>query len=71
MTNNTLLPCPFCGASLVENNNQDDLYVRRYGPHWDHPMGNCFLEDTEVSPSQIRDWNTRAQPPAMTGMGEQ
>jgi hypothetical protein len=52
-------PCPFCGATLMPNNNQDDLYVRRYGTHYQHPQGDCFMGDWEVSPSGIGDWNRR------------
>ena len=55
-----LKPCPFCGVKLVANTNQADFYVARYGTHWDHPPGLCFLADHEVSPSNIEDWNTRA-----------
>lgn len=57
-----LKPCPFCGASLTPNNNQADTSVNRYGTHYDHPPGLCFLAGTEVTPSQVVDWNTRAQP---------
>lgn len=62
-----LLPCPFCAQSLMPNNNQDDLYVRRYGTHYQHPRGDCHLSDHEVSPSEIAAWNRRAAlqaPPA-------
>ena len=62
MSEPKLLPCPFCGESLVANNNPDDLYVRRYGTHWDHPTNDCFLENVEVSPPEIDDWNTWAKP---------
>jgi hypothetical protein len=52
--------CPFCSSELMPNTNQDDLYVRRYGTHWVHPDGPCFLDGTEVSPSQVDAWNRRA-----------
>lgn len=55
-----LKPCPFCGITLAANNNRRDLYVRRYGTHYQHPVNDCYLSDTEVSPSQIEDWNRRA-----------
>jgi hypothetical protein len=54
-----LKPCPFCGVALVANTNQADLYVKRYGTHYDHPTGLCFLADAEISPAQIEEWNTR------------
>lgn len=62
MSEPKLLPCPFCGVSLVTNANTADFYVKRYGPHYVHPAGDCFLEDTEVSPSRADAWNTRAKP---------
>lgn len=51
--------CPFCSIELMPNTNKGDLYVKRYGPHWDHPGGLCFLADTEVSPAQVDAWNHR------------
>jgi hypothetical protein len=51
--------CPFCSIELMPNTNRGDLYVKRYGPHWDHPDGLCFLADTEVSPSEVDAWNQR------------
>lgn len=62
MSEPKLLGCPFCGVSLVANSNPLDFFVARYGTHYSHPTGNCFLEDTEVSPSEVADWNTRAKP---------
>lgn len=56
----TLLPCPFCGMELRANTNQADLYVRRYGTHYTHPDNpGCFLDDSEVSPRQVEEWNRR------------
>jgi hypothetical protein len=55
-----LKPCPFCGVTLTANNNPADLYVQRYGTHYSHPDGHCYLSGDEVSPSRIEDWNTRA-----------
>lgn len=58
-----LLRCPFCSCELMPNTNQDDLYVKRYGTHWNHPDGPCFLADMEVSPSQVDAWNRRSTAP--------
>lgn len=58
-----LLPCPFCGVQLAENNNYGDLHVRRYGTHYQHTAtGRCFLDDAEVPPSDFAAWNRRATP---------
>ncbi|GAC1478398.1 MAG: hypothetical protein NVS1B6_19720 [Steroidobacteraceae bacterium] len=56
------LPCPFCGERLLPNNNQDDLYVRRYGTHYRHPSGTCYMADIELGPAAAQDWNRRASP---------
>lgn len=58
-----LLPCPFCSCKLLPNTNQGDLYVKRYGSHFDHPGGLCFLADAEVSPSEVEAWNRRSTAP--------
>lgn len=60
-----LKPCPFCGALLVANNSMEDFYVRRYGTYYVHPSALCFLDGTEISPSEVEDWNRRA--PASEG----
>jgi len=57
-----LKPCPFCGASLIAHDDQNDMYVRRYGTHYRHPYSLCYLADTEVTPSMIEEWNTRSTP---------
>lgn len=55
------LPCPFCGAELKLNDNPADLMVRRYGMRYNHPLVlGCFLDDIEVLPGQIDEWNRRA-----------
>jgi hypothetical protein len=56
------LPCLFCGAELQPNNNLADIYVHRYGTHYDHRSGpdGCILSGLEVSPGEIDDWNRRA-----------
>lgn len=59
-----VLPCPFCGETLAANNDQRDMYVRRYGTHYSHSGMDCYLADTEVSPSQVESWNRRAAAPA-------
>lgn len=60
LTDDEIKPCPFCGISLTANTNRADLYVRRYGTHYAHPIDNCFLSDAEVSPCQVKEWNRRA-----------
>lgn len=65
-----LLPCPFCGIALERHDDQADLYVARYGAHWEHPDNSCFLSGDEVSPSNIDGWNQRASPSLQVeGMG--
>lgn len=60
-----LKPCPFCGVHLAPNTNQADLYVRRYGTHYNHPKDQCcWLSDDEVSPANLETWNRRAASPA-------
>lgn len=57
--------CPFCNVQLVANNNPADFFVQRYGTHYEHPIGGCILDEIEITPSQIEDWNRRA--PASEG----
>lgn len=54
-----LKPCPFCGVDLTVYDNPADLYVRRYGTHYQHPRSDCHLSDHEVTPSEVNDWNRR------------
>ena len=63
-----LEPCPFCRVALVPNNNQDDLYVRRYGTHYTHQNNGCLLDGNELTPSEVGAWNTRAAPPSDAAM---
>lgn len=53
------LPCPFCGVKLTPNNNQADLYVRRYGTHYNHINNGCFLGGDALTPADVPDWNKR------------
>lgn len=64
-----LEPCPLCRLALVANSNMSDLYVRRYGTHYEHPENGCLLAGYEVSPSQIDHWNTKSaiSPPKAEG----
>ena len=59
MTAATLKPCPFCGAELVPNTNQRDLYVKRYGTHYMHANNGCLLDGNELTPSEVEGWNKR------------
>jgi hypothetical protein len=65
-----VLPCPFCGVTLEVNDNRRDLYVRRYGTHYQHPINDCYLSDTEVTPSQVAEWNRRPAPAAAVRLTE-
>lgn len=60
-------PCPFCGIALAVNDNRRDFYVRRYGTHYQHPVTDCYLSDTEVTPSQVGEWNRRADVSGVNG----
>lgn len=59
--------CPFCGDALTPNDNQNDLYVRRYGTHYKHENNGCLLEGNELTPSEVAAWNRRAPPPPEGG----
>jgi hypothetical protein len=59
MTTNTterdaLLPCPFCGADISARDDDGVLY----GKH-SYAFTSCVLDGLEISPDEIRAWNTR------------
>lgn len=51
--------CPFCGISLIWQEDTVDLGYPCLMRYWWHPSNGCFLDRAEVSPDDIPAWNQR------------
>lgn len=57
-----LKPCPFCGESLIEQNDHHGTWMAHY-----NPMGNCECALTQLFDNEdARRWNTRTNPKRRT-----
>lgn len=53
-----LLPCPFCGESLIQTGSSEGYTHNRRVKH----AKECFVSWIAVRPTNYVDWNTRAAP---------